>query len=142
MEIPCCEGPAPGSIAAARLHVKAAVDAVVALGESTAPMTLAAFEAAAWTAVMALGHALTALFLAHAAARGVRHAVGLHASVVATRFGRVPFVRPVVRDRRGRKDRPTDRAVGLRGGTSFGTLAVIARLCAQMAFGQARNLFG
>lgn len=141
MDTSPCESPATGSIAAARLRVKAAVDAVVAMGEPAAPMPLARFEAALWPALMALGHALVALMLAHAAARDAHRAVGQHASRVATRFGRVLFVRPVVCDHRGRKRRPTDRALGLRGGASLPTMALLARLCAQLAFGQARALF-
>ena len=141
MDTPRCESPDTGSIAAARLRVKAASDAVLALCAPSPPQTLAAFEAALWPALLALGQATVAVFLAHAAARDEPRAVGHHTSVVATRVGRVTFVRPVVLDRRGRQTCPTDRAVGLRGGASFGLMVVLARLCAHLAFGQARGLF-
>jgi hypothetical protein len=141
MDTPLCESPATGSITASRARVKAAVKSVVALCEPTQPTTLVLFEAALWSALLVLGHAAVSLFLAHTAARFERAATAHHCSDVATRFGPVPFQRPVDADARGRAQRPVDRALGLRGGASFSTQLLIARLCAQMAFGQARSLF-
>lgn len=142
MDTPHCESPDAGSIAAEGVRVKAAAQAVVALAEHTAPGPLGDFEAVLWTALLALGHAAVALFLARVAAREAPRAVSHHSSVIATRFGRVPFVRPVLQDRRGRAFRPADKVLRLCGGASFGTMVLMARLCAQLAFGQARSLFG
>jgi hypothetical protein len=119
--------------------VKAAADAVVGLGEAPLPMTLATFEAALWTTLLALGRAVTALFFVRVAARHAPRATASHTSVIATLCGRVPFTRPVHGHARGRAQRPADKELGLRGGASFLVMSRIARFCAQMAFASARS---
>lgn len=130
-----CERPATGSIAAAQSCVQQQAAAVLAL--CAQPLTLAAFERQLWSALLALGRAAVALFFARAVARAgpaTRH----HAGVIATRFGRVPLVQPVVG---AAGARPVARTLGLCGGASLGTVVSLAQLCARLAFGQARAVF-
>jgi hypothetical protein len=118
--------------------------------------SLADFEKELWTALLALARCAIALFLARQAARpraveyqheGVAYRLDRRRPVtteVGTRFGKVRFTRPVGRRAdggRGPRDRPVDRALGLVGGFSLGTVAAMTRLCAQMAFGSARSTF-
>lgn len=63
-------------------------------------------------------------------------------STLATRFGRVPWTRPAARRVGGTDwDFPVDRALGVSGGASFGTMVLLAHLCARMAFAPARAVF-
>lgn len=110
------------------------------------------FETTAWRLVPAIGRAAVVLFLAKRAGRwrrgGYRHDEttwkwgGWRSSDLGTRFGRVSFTRQVGRRtglfRRAKADLPLDRELGLVGGFSLGTATALARLCAQMAFAQAR----
>lgn len=121
-------------------------------GASTKP--LHDIETSLWRALLALGRALIALYLARVAARpratdyvhdGAKFVlVGSMQSEIGTRFGKVLFERPVGRRvgwRRATCDRPVDRALGLCGGFSLATVMSVTRLCAQLAFGNARGTF-
>jgi hypothetical protein len=130
-----CECPAPDSIAAAEADVQQLIAAIAVL--CTTPLTLAAFERQLFSTLLALGRAAVAVFVARTVARVGAASDRHHAGVVATRFGRVPVVEPV--DATGA--RPVARALGLCGGASFGTIVVLAQLCARLAFGQARAVF-
>lgn len=117
--------------------------------------TLASVEGELWSALLALGRALVALFLARQAGRprpssydhrGARYVLDTSTrrhSDVGTRFGKVRFSRPIGRALgRGRKaDLPVDRELGLCSGFSLGTVTAVVRLCALMAFGTARRTF-
>jgi hypothetical protein len=109
-----------------------------------------------WTALLALARCAIALFFARQASRP-RSIEYRHDSVVytldtkrcattevGTRFGKVRFTRPVGRradGQRGPRDLPVDRALGLVGGFSLGTVVAVTKLCAQMAFASARTTF-
>jgi hypothetical protein len=142
------------SIQQARQEVQIAFEAAVAWAENRSRRTFAVFEARAWTLVLAVGRALVQLFLAHEAARtrplAYRHDGTAYrlddqrVSELGTRFGKVPFARPVgrsVADRRAAADLPVDRALGLCGGFSLGVVTGVTRLVAQMAFGAARQSY-
>lgn len=144
--------PADASLAAVPDSVQPARDAVMALVDDPAMETLAQFERALWTALLALGRALVAQFLARRSARprasSYRWAEAswqitrTHSSTLATRFGRVPWTRPAARRVGGTDwDFPVDRALGVSGGASFGTMVLLAHLCARMAFAPARAVF-
>lgn len=154
MNYPSDESPATGSLARARADVQTALAAVVGLADVPAPMTLDAVERQLWTAQLALGRAVLTLFLARAAARFTAELyahdaqvfvrTGVHASEVSTRFGKVPFTRPCARvagRARGALDLPVDRALGLCGNTSLGVVAIVAHLCARLAFAAVRDVF-
>jgi hypothetical protein len=140
---------------ARRREVKRACEKVMELVDDDAPRSLVEVETSLWSALLALGRCAIALFLAHRAQRaraarsyeheGVAYVVrGTHTSEVGTRFGRVRFTRPVGRradGRRGRRDLPVDRELGLCGGFSLGTVVAVTRLVAQMAFANARTTF-
>lgn len=142
------------SINAREADVQSAFDKAraIARGETTA--SLDQVETALWTALLGLGRTLIALYLARVAARprateythdGAKYAlVGFASSELGTRFGKVSFERAVGRRvgwRRTTCDRPVDRALGLGGGFSLSTMMSITRLCAQMAFANARATF-
>jgi hypothetical protein len=124
----------------------------IARGDPTA--TLHDVETSLWKALLALGRAMIALYLARVVAKprsteyvhdGARFVIaGFTSSEVGTRFGKVTFERPVGRRvgwRRSTCDRPIDRALGLCGGFSLATVMSVTRLCAQMAFANARATF-
>ncbi len=111
-------------------------------------------EGSLWRALLSLGRALIALYLVRVAARprateyvhdGARWILaGAVRSEIGTRFGKVIFERPVGRRigwRRATCDRPVDRALGLGGGFSLATMLSVTRLCAQLAFANARATF-
>lgn len=142
------------SIARAEREVQAAINRVQrSVPDAVRP--LVEVETAVWSALLALGRALVGLYLARVVARerpavyeqgGTRYRVdvrGGRRSQLGTRFGRVPFVRPVGRpvDQRGACDLPVDRELGLCGGFSLGVVTAICRLCAQLAFAGARGTF-
>jgi hypothetical protein len=115
---------------------------------------LCAVEAGVWTRLLGLGRALIRLYFAHQAARpraveyereGVMYELyGTSTTEIGTRFGKVEFSRAVGRPvgkRRGRRDLPIDRELGVTGGFSLPVTLVLARFCAQMAFGMARATF-
>lgn len=135
--------------------VQRAFAAAVKCADSSRKRTLIELETELWTMMLVLGRALIALFLFRQAAR-VRPAAYEHAgqrlviaetwrtTSIGTRFGKVPFARPIGR-RVGKStaqaDLPVDRELGLCGGFSLGVVTPIARLCAMMAFSQARATF-
>lgn len=142
------------SVAQARQDVQRAFDAALSWVEQDAPRSLAETEAGLWTRLLALGRAMTLLFLALSAGRprpaeyehdGVRYELlGTRTTEIGTRFGKVAFRRPVGRRAgaaRAACDLPVDRELGLTGGFSLGVIMMAARFCAQMAFGAARETF-
>jgi hypothetical protein len=146
------------SIAKAELEVKSAVDVVLACSQISggSPSRLADVEARLWTALLALGRAVMALFLARCAARpraatyshnGQRFAFddsNRRSTEIGTRFGKLRFSRPVGLPLGGASraaDLPIDRELGLCSGFSLGTVMSVTRLCAMMAFATARTVF-
>jgi hypothetical protein len=143
------------SIGAARAEVQRAFDRVLKLADSDRQLRFFRFERGLWTLLLALGRALVSLFLAHQAARPRaaeylrdKHRFvidGERTSQLGTRFGKVSFTRRIARRRgaagRGATDLPLDRELGLCSGFSVGLVMVVTRLCAQLAFGQARGTF-
>ncbi len=139
-------------MATARVRVQQAQAAVLALSDDPTVPSLAAFERQLWTLLLALGRALVALYLVrqtghprrttYAWAGAVWTETGTYAAAVATRFGKVLWVRPVAQRLDGcAYDRPVDRAVGLCGGASLGVIVQVAYLCARLAFVPAREVF-
>jgi hypothetical protein len=124
----------------------------IARGSTTA--TLNDIEVSLWRAMLAVGRAMIALYLARVVARprSVSYVHGetkyvlaeTATSEIGTRFGKVVFERPVGRRvgwRRAACDHPIDRALGLCGGFSLATVLSVTRLCAQLAFANARVTF-
>jgi len=140
----------PPSIDEARAAVERAVRALIESAD--AHEKFAEFESVAWVRLLAVGRAVAVLFLAQRACapRPVEyhHAeqrwslAEWRSTELGTRFGKVDFKRRVGRRcgyfRRGKADLPLDRELGLVGGFSLGAATALARLCAQMAFAQAR----
>ncbi len=139
-----------------RRDVQRACAQVEAIADTDRALSLASVEKELWTALLALARCAIALFLARQAARprsteyrheGIDYVLDQQrraSSKIGTRFGKVSFVRPVGRradGRRGPRDVPVDRALGLVGGFSLGAVAAVTRLCAQMAFAPARSTF-
>jgi hypothetical protein len=145
-----------GTIVRAEREVQQAIDVVRRCAEPKADSTLADTERELWTALLALGRALMSLFLARCAARshsatyeveGQRYAFDAKTrrkSKVGTRFGKIPFHRPIGRPVGGRRsvDLPIDRQLGLCSGFSLGTVTAVVHLCTLMAFETARRVFG
>jgi len=142
------------TIDARERDVQQAFDQALAIARGAVTRSLFEVETSLWTALLALGRAMIALYLARLVARprpagythkGVKFVLAeTVASEIGTRFGKVEFERPVGRRvgwRRAVRDRPIDRALGLCGGFSLPTVLSIARLCAQLAFGNARSNF-
>ncbi len=111
-------------------------------------------ETALWRALLALGRAMIALYLTRVVARprdtdyvhgGAKFVLaGSMSSEIGTRFGKLTFERPIGRRvgwRRSTCDRPVDRVLGLCGGFSLSTVLSVTRLCAQLAFANARTTF-
>lgn len=144
----------PASIDVCECAVQRAFENALAIvrGDSTA--ALEAVETSLWSALLALGRAMIALYLARVVARprppgyvhdGARFELAESVrSEVGTRFGKVEFVRPVGRRvgwRRAACDRPIDRALSLCSGFSLPAVLSVTRLCAQLAFANARATF-
>lgn len=144
-----------GTIERAERDVQDAVDRVLKYADATGVATLDSVERELWTALLGLGRAVMALFLAKHAARP-RAATYVHEEVrfafdpetrrrteIGTRFGKVAFARGIGRPMGGRHraDLPVDRDLGLCAGFSLGTVTAVAQLCAMMAFRTARELF-
>ena len=107
-----------------------------------------------WSGLLSLGRALMALFFARQATRwpvgctygaaGGSTVVGTETAVVGTRFGRVMVAMPVGMHRgdlHAARDFPLARDLGLPAGFTLLVVTTMARLCAQMAFASARDLF-
>lgn len=135
--------------------VQSAFESALKCADSSTKRTLIEVEVELWTMMLALGKALIALFLFRQAA-GLRRAHYEHdghrfviaetwrSTSIGTRFGKLRFSRPVGRrvgKRAAQGDLPVDRELGLCGGFSLGVVTVITRLCAMMAFAQARTTF-
>jgi hypothetical protein len=144
------------SIDQARRNVQSIVDELFKLAEAGEVSTFDTFERGTWSRLLALGRALAVLFLVRTVARP-RDARYVHegkefvlakerrTTSLGTRFGKVPFTRPIGRRvgffSRAKADLPIDRELGLCGGFSLGTVVAVARLCAQLAFTNARANF-
>ena len=140
----------PPSIDEARAAVERAVQALIESAETHEKF--AEFESIAWVRLLAVGRAVAVLFLTRRACAPMRleyrHAeqrwslAEWRTTEFGTRFGKIDFKRRVGRRagyfRRGKVDLPLDRELGLVGGFSLGAATALARLCAQMAFAQAR----
>jgi hypothetical protein len=146
------------SIAKAECDVKSAVAGVLACAEfpQNSVPRLGPVEARLWTALLALGRAVLALFLARCSARprantyvygGQRFAwdpSNRRVVELGTRFGKLKFSRPVGLPLDGvsrTADLAVDRDLGLCSGFSLGTVMAVTRLCAMMAFATARQVF-
>jgi hypothetical protein len=142
------------SIDARDRDVQSAFEKARAIARGPTTATLHDVETSLWTALLALGRAMISLYLARVAARprateyvhdGTKFVLGGSASSeIGTRFGKLTFERPIGRRvgwRRTRCDRPVDRALGLCGGFSLSTVLSVTRLCAQLAFTNARATF-
>jgi hypothetical protein len=142
------------SIDEKRRDVQAAFDVAYKLASEGEPGPLAAFEPALWTAVLALGRALMALWIARCSARPrparyehdgrTYEIVGTETGEVGTRFGKVMCEGPVGRLvgwKRSARDLPLERELGLCGSFSLLAVTTLVRLCAQMAFASARKTF-
>lgn len=142
------------TIDARERDVQYAFNQALAIVRGATTRSLHEIETSLWTALLALGRAMIALYLARVVARprateyvhnGATYAiVGTEACEVGTRFGKVAWEQPVGRRvawRRAARDRPVARALGLCGGFSLATVMSVTRLCAQLAFGSARTGF-
>jgi len=142
------------SIDEKRRDVQTAFDAAFRQANEGEPGSLSVFEPALWTAVLAIGRALMALWIARSAAcpRPCRYehqgrtyeVAGTETSEVGTRFGKIEYEGPVGRLvgwKRAARDLPLDRELGLCGGFSLLVVTTLVKLCAQMAFGRARTTF-
>lgn len=142
------------SIDARDRDVQHAFQEALAIARGATTASLHDIETSLWRAVLAVGRALIALYLARVVARprpvdylhdGTKFVLAETASSeIGTRFGKVVFDRPVGRRvgwRRATCDRPIDRALGLCGGFSLSTVLSVTRLCAQLAFANARATF-
>lgn len=142
------------TIDARERDVQHAFDQALAIARGATTRSLHELETSLWTALLALGRAMIALYLARVVARpraagyvheGAKFVLAETATTeIGTRFGKVEFERPVGRRvgwRRAARDRPIDRALGLCGGFSLPAVLSVARLCAQLAFSNARATF-
>jgi len=137
----------------ARANVEAEYKAAVEIAERASQ--LGAVERALWTQLLALGRAMVALYFARRIHRlhssryehqGRSYELcGEVTTDVATRFGKVPFRRPIGHaegNRRGARDFPIDRELAIASSFTLPTALTLMRLCAQMAFANARETFG
>jgi hypothetical protein len=143
------------SIVRAEREVQEAFERARACVERGETAALSQVEAELWSALLAVGRALMALFLARQTTRprattyeheGVRYALDTQTrrtTEVGTRFGKVRFTRPIGRPIGGRRkaDLPVDRELGLCSGFSLGTVSAVVQLCTLMAFATARRTF-
>ena len=142
------------SIDARDRDVQHAFQEALAIARGATTASLDDIETSLWRAMLALGRALIALYLARVVARprsvsyvhdGAKFVLAETAgSEIGTRFGKVVFDRRVGRRvgwRRARCDRPIDRELGLCSGFSLATVMSVTRLCAQLAFASARATF-
>jgi hypothetical protein len=142
------------NIEATRAEAQRAFERALKLADDGGRKRLWAFERELWSLLLAVGSALVTLFLVRQAGR-LRATDYVHGdqrfkldgertSQLGTRFGKVDFVRPVgrrVERADAAADLPVDRELGLCSGFSVGLVMATTRLCAQMAFGQARDTF-
>lgn len=128
---------------------------MLATASAGAPSSFAGMEEQLLPSCRELGGCLMAVFLESQARRfdvdGYLHSGRVYGpperrtQMLHTRFGRVswrqPFARPVHRREGRAQDFPADRAMGLAGGFSLGVGCLLLHLCAQVSFGQARQLY-
>jgi len=139
------------TIERAEREVQRAFERACACVRTNGQATLSAVEATLWSALLALGRALIAEFLARTAVQprpvrysheGRQHVLsGTRRDEIGTRFGKVAFTRPVGRAAGAKMDRPVDRALGLCSRFSLGTVSAVVQLCTLMAFATARRTF-
>jgi hypothetical protein len=115
--------------------------------------TAAEVEEEVWAACLRLGRGVMSSFFARRAAKprqtGYAHEghryelVGRETTEIGTRFGKVEVVQPVGKriDEGGPRDLPLMRELGLPAGFTLPVVTLFGRLCAMMAFAQARGLF-
>ena len=141
------------SIVRAEREVQEAFERARACAERGETAALSQVEAELWSALLAVGRALMALFLARQTTRprattyeheGVRYALDTQTrrtTELGTRFGKVRFTRPIGRPIGGRRkaDLPVDRELGLCSGFSLGAVSAVVQLCTLMAFATARR---
>jgi hypothetical protein len=136
-----------------RREVESSVRKIVALGERSTG-TATAVEEEVWAACLELGRAVMTSFFARRAAQprpasyehdGARYEIaGRETTEVGTRFGKVEIAQPVGERSRafgGRRDLPLMRELALPAGFTLPVVTLFGRLCAMMAFAQARELF-
>jgi Transposase len=141
------------SIHQARTNVQRSIREVMAIADGAAPASAATVEQRLWSGLLGLGRMLMALYFARQAARWASRSyrveerdftiVGTETVAVGTRFGKVALEQPVGRskdDPRSERDWPLQRELGLPAGFTMLVVTTMARLCAQMAFAQARDL--
>jgi hypothetical protein len=141
------------SIERARRDVEAAFAAALALAESHEQGSFFEFERELWTRMLAIGRAVVALLFARCSSPRVANYMRdgtqydlaeLRTTSVGTLFGKVAFTRPVGRssvDARAAADLPLDRELRLCGAFSPSVVMEMTRLCSQMAFAAAREMF-
>ena len=136
------------NISEVRAGIQRDVQQLVALVERRSSQTATAVEIALWAGVLCLGASMMTLFFAHQTARwpsglrykvdGVAHEIeGADIVEIGTKFGKVSVQQPVgcpVGQRRGHRDRPMSRALGLPGGFTLPLVTLVAKFCAMMAF--------
>jgi hypothetical protein len=141
------------SISEVRAEVHREVQQLLTLVEDPTTQTAAEVEIALWSGVLRLGVAMMSLFFARQAARwptgrkyamaGVAYEVeGADVVEIGTKFGKVVVRQPIgraVEERRGRRDLPMARALGLPGGFSLPLVTLVAKFCALMAFAPTRQ---
>jgi len=133
-------------------EVESCVKKVVALGARRTG-TAAEIEEEVWAACLALGRTVMAAFFAQQALKSRPAAyshegrdfelVGRQTTQIGTRFGKVEVSQPIGEPANGTgpRDLPLMRELGLPGGFTLPVVTLFARLCAMMAFAQARGLF-
>lgn len=143
------------SLEEARRRVQGEVGRAMVIVDGSTVTGASEVEDAVWAAMFAIGRALLTVYFIRQAERwtlGLAYEVegrsfvvsDLEEAEVGTRMGKVAFMRPVGRVRgrpRHARDLPLDRELSLPGGFTQPVVALISRLCAQMAFAQARELF-
>lgn len=143
------------SIEQARGEVERLFAAALRSAERTGGRSATVVEDALWSEMFSLGSALMTLFFALRADRHwelgsrYRHEGQLYEVVewagaeVGTRFGKVQLQHPVGRRvdaARAARDLPMERKLAVVGGFTMPVVMLMARLSAQMAFAQAREL--
>lgn len=141
------------TIEQAQREVESCVKRLVALSERRTG-TATEIEEQVWIACLEVGRAVMTSFFRRQATKprpasyehdGCRYELsGRETTEVGTRFGKVEFEQPFGEPRDaagGRRDWPLMRALGLPAGFTLPVVTLFGRLCAMMAFAQARELF-
>ena len=142
------------TISNGRKEVQREVENVLRVVERREAARVGDVEQQVGDALAALGRALMALYFARQSSlvgagsyahEGVAYElVGEESTEVGTRFGKVAYCSKTGRkvgSPRAPRDRPVERQIGLSCGFTPTVIASTSRLCAHMAFGQARTLF-